>query len=195
MKIAIAMTAVIMLGATCAAAKGTQPAETVTLCADRTADFAGNVRSHEVATRIFADIGVRLEWHTAAACPRNALRIQFSYKTAPSLQPGALAYAICGDTQIVVFYDRVNAAVEQRIVPVLLGHVLAHEITHILQGVPRHSPQGLMKAHWNADDFSQMSFRPLTFTEDDIALIHHGLERLVRRADADPTGAVSVAGN
>jgi hypothetical protein len=194
MKTAIAITATILLGATSAAAKVTQPADTVTLCADRTADFAGDVRAREVAAGIFARIGVRLEWHTAPACPQNALRIRFSNKTAPSLQPGALAYAICGDTQIVVFYDRVTGTVEQRIVPVLLGHVLAHEITHILQGVARHSPQGVMKAHWSGDDFRQMSFRPLTFTEDDITLIHYGFERLARRAQTEATVVVSTAG-
>lgn len=189
------MTAAIVLGTTCAAAKQTPPAETVRLCADRTADFADDIRARSVAADIFAKIGLRLEWHTAPACPQDALRIHFSNKTAPSLQPGALAFAICGDTQIVVFYDRVTGAVDQKMVPVLLGHVLAHEITHILQGVARHSQEGVMKAHWTQSDYTDMSFRPLTFTAEDITLIHYGLQRLARRGEYTTMAAVSAAGN
>jgi hypothetical protein len=80
-------------------------------------------------------------------------------------------------------------------VPVLLGHVLAHEITHILQGVARHSAEGVMKAHWTEDDFAEMSFKPLRFTEEDITLIHYGFERLARRAENEAPAAVSAAGN
>jgi hypothetical protein len=177
------------MGATSAAAKLAEPADTVTLCADRSADFAGDMLARGVATGIFAKIGIRLEWHTAPGCPEGAVRIQFSYRTAASLQPGALAYAVCGGTQIVVFYDRVDAAVERRIVPVLLGHVLAHEITHILQGVARHSAEGVMKAHWAAEDYREMTFRPLTFTDLDIQLIHQGFERLARRTENEPAAA------
>lgn len=195
MKTAIVMAAAIVLGANCAAAKQTGLAETVTLCADRTADFADDMRARDVAANIFAKIGIRLEWHAAPRCPQDALHIHFSNKTAPSLQPGALAYAICGDTQIVVFYDRVTAAVGKRTVAVLLGHVLAHEITHILQGVARHSQEGVMKAHWTQDDYAEMSFKPLTFTAEDITLIHYGFQRLARRAEESAPAAISAAGN
>src|SRR5690349_4147950 len=100
MKMAIAVTAAILIGATSAAAKRAEPVDTVPLCIDRTSDFAGDNRARSVAAGIFAGIGVRLEWHTAPVCPQNALHIRFSYTTPPNLWPGALAYAICGDTQI-----------------------------------------------------------------------------------------------
>jgi hypothetical protein len=196
MKIAIAVTAAILIAATSAAAKPAEPADIVTLCADRSANLTDDIRARAVATGIFAGIGVRLEWHMAPVCPENAVHIKFSYRTPPSLQPGALAYAICGGTQIVVFDDRVAGAVaEKKRVPVLLGHVLAHEVSHILQGVARHSQEGVMKAHWTEHDYAEMSFKPLTFTQDDITLIHAGFKRLARRTGTEAKAAVSVAGN
>lgn len=59
----------------------------------------------------------------------------------------------------------------------LLGHVLAHEITHILQGIDRHSQEGVMKAHWTTEDIVQMARQPLPFEQKDVMLIHRGLER------------------
>ena len=38
----------------------------------------------------------------------------------------------------------------------LLGHVLAHEIGHVLQGVARHSATGVMKGRWSLHETSHM---------------------------------------
>src|SRR5712692_6729361 len=40
-----------------------------------------------------------------------------------------------------------------------LGHVLAHEITHMLQYTALHSDSGVMKAHWDGPELSQMKKR------------------------------------
>jgi hypothetical protein len=60
--------------------------------------------------------------------------------------------------------------------------VLTHEITHILQGVSRHSKSGVMKAHWDAVDYQDMTWRALAFAPEDIELIHLGLRRRDTRA-------------
>jgi hypothetical protein len=60
---------------------------------------------------------------------------------------------------------------------VVLGHVLVHEITHILQGIDRHSETGVMKARWTAQDYSKMTWEPLPFTPEDIDLIQRGLSK------------------
>ena len=60
--------------------------------------------------------------------------------------------------------------------PMLLAHVLVHEMTHILQGVSRHSETGVMKAHWDESDFGQMRIKALPFTEADIHLIQRGVD-------------------
>jgi hypothetical protein len=59
----------------------------------------------------------------------------------------------------------------------LLGHVLVHEITHVLQEVPRHSESGMMKARWEGADFARMRHQTLPFAEEDIRLIHAWSER------------------
>ena len=89
--------------------------------------------------------------------------------------PGAMAYALPYEgTHIVVFYDRVTKKPGN--VSILLGHVIAHEVTHILQGVARHSESGVMKANWTGADYQQMSREPLQFTDHDVLLIHRGLK-------------------
>jgi hypothetical protein len=57
----------------------------------------------------------------------------------------------------------------------LLAHVLAHEITHVLQGGDRHSETGIMQAHWTAKEIGRMASNPLSFTPEDIELINKGL--------------------
>jgi hypothetical protein len=54
--------------------------------------------------------------------------------------------------------------------------VLAHEIGHVLQGIERHSETGVMMAKWTSEDYKQMVVKPLAFTEEDVILIHNGME-------------------
>jgi hypothetical protein len=51
---------------------------------------------------------------------------------------------------------------------------MVHEITHIQQGVDRHSNSGVMKARWTDKDYAAMAWKPLPFTPEDILLIHLG---------------------
>ena len=44
-----------------------------------------------------------------------------------------------------------------------------------LQGVSRHSDQGIMKAHWDQKEYRYMACKPLEFETEDIDLIHLGL--------------------
>ena len=90
--------------------------------------------------------------------------------------PGDLAYAqVYQGKKIVLFRDRVMYSIESRSAPVLLGHVIAHEIVHVLQGVARHSESGLMKAHWTGRDYQEMIWKPLQVTEFDQVLILNGI--------------------
>jgi hypothetical protein len=162
------------------------------VCMEPGTDIFTALRAQTVASKIFAEISVKIEWRRQNSCPAEALLISISNSTPADLLPGALAYALPYEgTHIVVFYDRVQKTVEPGAAPYLLGHVLAHEITHILQGVNRHSVSGVMKAHWESDDFLQMKWRPLGFTEEDVTLIHLSLDtRASRRA-----GSALIAAN
>lgn len=132
--------------------------------------------SEATADKIFARIGVTLEWRYGRRCSADALHIRLSENTPTDFLPGSLAYALPYEgTHIVVMLDRVRAMEPSWRVPLLLGHVLAHEITHILQACSHHSESGLMKARWIPKDYSEMALHPLTFTEDDIELIRIGM--------------------
>ena len=64
------------------------------------------------------------------------------------------------------------------------GHVLAHEIAHVLQQIARHSETGLMQARWTWEDCKRMTGSLLPFEEADIQLIRRGLlYRAERRRD------------
>jgi hypothetical protein len=77
---------------------------------------------------------------------------------------------------IEVFKDRV-ATGKTGIDPVLLAHVMVHEITHILEGVARHSRSGVMKAQWTQEDYVRMHYSPIGFAAEDIELIQLGMLR------------------
>jgi hypothetical protein len=52
-----------------------------------------------------------------------------------------------------------------------------HEISHVL-GINRHSESGVMRASWSDDEKTQMVERPLSFTPNDVELIHRGMGRI-----------------
>lgn len=142
---------------------------------------------------MFGRIGVNLHWHGPRHCPAGGIQLSFSRLTPSTLKPGALAYAMPYEgTHIVVFLDRVEAIapVQGRI---LLAHIFVHEIGHILQGVCRHSAQGIMKANWDLNDYRRMRMAPLTFTETDIELIHLGWDSRARLLAASRVTEVAAA--
>jgi hypothetical protein len=128
---------------------------------------------------MFDQIGVALVWRGLKHCPvkPRPIVILLSLNSPRELFPGALAvsYPFEG-VHIRVFYDRVSIVTASCPLPVLLAHVLAHEIGHILHGTGQHSASGVMKSHWDRNDFTGMAHRLLPFSELDIEAIRMGLE-------------------
>jgi hypothetical protein len=147
----------------------------VTVCMASLEDMGLENQAKLISSGIFAGIGVKIQWHGPRNCPAEAIFITFSDDEPGSLLPGALAYAMPYEgTHIVVFYDRVKNRPGS--VWCLLGHVIAHEVAHILQGLKRHSESGIMKAQYTGADYRQMTWEPLQFTDEDVMLIHNGLK-------------------
>ncbi len=148
----------------------------VAVCSELGNGFA-IARAQLIAGTIFRNIDVRIDWHRPSACPTDAIRIDYSYQTAWDFIPEAMAYALPYEgTHIVVFYDRLLRQNGPKHFPEMLGHTMAHEIGHILQGVRRHSDTGIMKAHWTPADCEEMAFHPLAFSPLDARIIHRNLE-------------------
>jgi hypothetical protein len=133
-----------------------------------------------IADSMFAAAGVRIEWHghsSESRLPGGALAIGLALNTPAHLLPGALAFArVYEGVHIDVFCDRLERmAPGAAMAAPLLAHVLVHEITHMLQGVDRHSGSGVMKPCWTGPDYAEMASNSLPFTPEDIVLIQQGL--------------------
>ena len=144
--------------------------------------------AEDMASRIMATAGVRIVWRFGVPHPgestggQPAIVVDFPEHTAPEDHPGAMAYArLYEGVHIEVLYDRMRK-VQGRLHPVLLGHLLAHELTHLLEAVERHSATGVMKARWDLTDYCQMLRAPLVFAADDIEMIQRGIEAREERA-------------
>jgi len=125
---------------------------------------------------IFEKIGVRLNWHDGELRPAGgagrgaAVLLAFGIRTvehAPeSATSGALASAqILGPsgTEIIIYKDRVLRflADHPTLSGVAAGYVLAHGLTHAMQGAGRHSESGILKARWSSGDCKGQSERCL----------------------------------
>jgi hypothetical protein len=135
----------------------------------------------DLATQIMAAADVQLEW-----CMRPQECSDWNGRITLLLLPAAperLAAAALAEAQVYegrqirIFLDRVNRLAGGAMTSRVLGHVIAHEITHLLQGVSRHSDGGVMTARWLPEDFQQMSKNRLSFAEEDVELIRLGIKR------------------
>ena len=152
----------------------------VTVCLNPGADASMMYRGQATATQILKQAGVRLDWRgdESTCAGGNGIVVTVSRATPVDQHPGALAYAQPFErTHVALFYDRVLTAASPALTPYLLGHVLAHEIVHMLQGFDRHCASGIMKAHWDHRDHADMQRWRLKFTKEDIDLIDRGMER------------------
>jgi len=129
-----------------------------------------------LATRMLASAGVSVSWRRGSPNydgPAEVIEALLTNQPDENVKPGALAWATLGldsGTRIEVYCNRARAGMREGSPPVL-AHVLVHEITHILEGVDRHSQTGIMKAHWDVDDWRRLRCKPLPFDEEDLRLL------------------------
>jgi hypothetical protein len=137
------------------------------------------------AASMFQSIGVRIIWDRRdepTAAEGIHVRIEISDHSRRDSHPEVLAYAHPYGSyprSITILHDRIEelAFPSHRLEQSLLAHVLVHEITHVLQGISRHSDRGVMKSHWGPTEYSLMQLKPLPFTPTDVDLIWAGLAR------------------
>jgi Zn-dependent protease with chaperone function len=156
---------------------------------------AGNVVNLSVAKSeaalILSNVGVRVQWERrdyisrpaagSVRCARltadiSVIDLDILDSTSAENHPGALGYSLPfqrSGVRIVVFSDRVLA---MRSGPNLLGHVIAHEVGHILMGTLAHAESGVMRAHWNAGDLAAIGYGSLAFTPVEAEMIAQNLD-------------------
>jgi hypothetical protein len=91
----------------------------------------------------------------------------------------ALSHPFRADGRIEVFYSRLEEYRPVECRDVVLAYILAHEITHALQGMQHHSPTGVMKETWDRDDLKKIQAAKLPFDPTDIELIRAGIDKRV----------------
>jgi hypothetical protein len=152
-------------------------------------------RAKGVAAEAFAAAGIQVRWVEGKrigepwGAPGEVLTVVFDGPVPASFRPQAMAFANVGggaDADVHVFYHRVadfadtfaHLSVGTHVsMPEFLGNVLAHELTHALEGVKRHSREGLMKAEWNAGDIAGMVYGPLPLAAEDLELLRAHFKR------------------
>jgi hypothetical protein len=180
------LVAMAMVGASlCAGQSPAVQKATVTVWIDPDPQVLMGVRP--LASTMFASIGVKIDWHDRDSCPAGvgAIQVRMSHNPPGIRKFKTLAYAEPYDRNvIVVFPDRVQE-LNRNGGPSVLAHVLVHEITHVLEGIDRHSATGVMKDKWDDNDYFQMRRKPLSFAPEDVSLIYDGLKvRQARMATA-----------
>jgi hypothetical protein len=85
--------------------------------------------------------------------------------------PESLGVSIAGHdggTYATVFVEPTKDAAAEANLPwvIVLAYAAAHEVGHLVLGNRAHSPRGLMKAYWNADDFREMAQNDLHFSTE-----------------------------
>lgn len=159
-------------------------AEPVMVCMQNNSVVPPHVlsRAQVLADEMFASAGVEIWWHGCEPSPAQSpggrsIRIEMYDKTPKRRMPGVLAFTLPDEREhITVYYDRVQQATQFELTPSdLLGHVLVHEITHILQGGARHSNGGVMKPTYTQKDIKAMRHGPLPLGAEDVQSIKAGL--------------------
>jgi len=88
---------------------------------------------------------------------------------------------------VYVFYDRVAALAVKHIADThadaaqILGHVVAHEIGHLLLNVETHSDTGIMRGPWSLWDVQNASYGYLLFTTRQAEAIRAEVGRRFRK--------------
>lgn len=146
-------------------------------------------KAQMVATEIYSAIGVRVLWPSKGQRPTGCAKqpmhrrilIAFQESDPRFVSDQALAWSNPNLTTgpcVTLLMDRVKALI--RLNPLsssfVLGHALAHEFGHVLEGIPRHSDSGLMKAHWSSYEVAgMMKNQRLEFAPNDADLIRAAL--------------------
>jgi len=144
--------------------------QTITVCTLHDGNVAALTPARMTASRLFGDIGIRLAWVTSGHCPEDGIDVSFRRDAPDTFHPGAMAYACLKTKQIEILLNRIESN-RLGLQPNLLGYTLAHEITHVIQGIDRHSADGVMKAHWDGGDLARIEGNRLRFAQEDVDLI------------------------
>ena len=145
--------------------------------------------TRNLVTTLFGNAGVEIRW-LAAPTERALFRVRVVECAPTTASPEAMAATRIDQKSVTVYSDRVQRRLGKAhpaAAKVALAYVIAHELAHAMQGIPRHSESGILKAQWTNDDFTAMLFGRLQFAVHDLVMIRNGcLRALVYRNSKSP---------
>lgn len=131
----------------------------------------------EAMSRIYGEIGVEITWQDARSEARTGL-IVLILPESRSIKEG-IPQSVIGYTSgtaderrrvAYVLYGRMDQFRLEQVPAVqranLLGHLMAHELGHLLLPVQSHAPSGIMRARWSRADLELAQQGRLRFTAD-----------------------------
>jgi hypothetical protein len=140
--------------------------------------------AENIATRVFEQAGVNVKWincsavarelRDTAVCRKAVFPTYFQQRIVPphhGLSESSFGVSYLSSEGIgcysYVFYQRVaEQSGNEQNASVLLGHIMAHEIAHLLLGTNSHSASGIMRAHWYLQELASANKGELLFTPD-----------------------------
>ena len=178
-KIAIFIVGIVLWGSSSAHA-WSNPMFTVNVYNDARVSPALLQHSESIAGKIFQQAGFAILWKDCSQahverqkmCLGTPDEIAFAVRIVPhslSLSGEAFGVAFVGSdgqgTQADVFYSGIEQLTNDSSAnPAdIMGHVMAHELGHLLLGLNSHSSLGIMQAHWTDRQLRQMSMGFLKF--------------------------------
>lgn len=166
----------------------------------------GTIRASENETsRVFRAAGIEIDWRNChpsnvsgeAEEWKNCVETAFPehldvriVKRSIGLSPQTMGIAFlsedCG-CQTDVFYDGIKGLQTESNASLgtVLGHVVAHEIGHLLLGPNSHAPRGIMRAAWGHDELESAKRARLLFSVQESQQMR---ERLASRIGAACAG-------
>ena len=182
----------LVIALTCQAAAAAEPKLAITINMFNDAgvpDSALEIAKHE-ASRIFTAAHLQIRWNDCTTTPsvptsrscrdsRGAAN-ELNARIVPAGKKGNDVFGVAflgadGTGKYSdIFYDSVQKLRAERPINIgsLLGHVMAHELGHLLIGSHAHSPWGLMCAKWHAQELRRIGMGTLFFTPEQEKLIH-----------------------
>jgi hypothetical protein len=150
-----------------------------------TVPAASLTRARSEMTRIYREIGVDVLWQGADALTEQTLLILIRSRMSETIPQTAVGLASGTAVErgrvAQIFYDRVEQLPVLYVHrPTLLGHVMAHELAHLLLPLESHSPEGLMRARWDRSDLERAQEGRLRFTTEQSRLIRSKVSELAR---------------
>jgi hypothetical protein len=183
---------------------------TVSVYNDAVIPAATLSEAETIAARIFEGSGIHVVWLNCSpgnpvsgalckiAVSERNLQVRVG-RHSLNLQPSILGISYLspeGGHQADVFYESIEGlrGSEPTQSAIILGHVMSHEIGHLLLGTNSHSPSGIMRAQWDREQLGLALAGMLSFTKSQSHLM---TDRLAKTATAEcsPGGAEYSARN